>query len=121
MGRRDLSMFVLQDVTHRPLQNSGAPATGRVETGGMLTQLISKTAGFNSDHAHRFVSQKRMKHADGIRAAADTGNQTSRQATLLFQDLFTGFASDDPLEIADHQRIWMRTEGTAKQVVSVGN
>ena len=62
-----------------------------------------------------------MKQANGIRAAADAGNQDIRQAAGLLQNLRARFAADDRLKFTHHQRVWMRPQRAAEQIVSVGN
>jgi hypothetical protein len=117
----DLTVVVLQHVTHRSLQHTRTTATTRVETSGMLAQFISRATGLDPDHANACVSQKWMKQSNRIRPAADTRDQNVRQATFSFEHLRPRFAPDHALKITHHQRIRMWTKRTAKQVVSVPN
>src|SRR5438270_13625043 len=47
MGRGNLSALILQDITHRALQNPGTAAPVGIESGRMLAQLAAKSAGFD--------------------------------------------------------------------------
>src|ERR1051326_5616959 len=87
----------------------------------MLSKLTAKSARFNTDHAHGSVLKRRVKHADRIRTAAHTGDQTVRQAAFLFQNLRARLASNHTLKVAHHHRIRMRAERAAEQVITVGN
>ncbi len=52
-----------------------------------------------------------------IAAAADAGHHDIRQSASRLQDLRSRLLSNDRLELADHQRIGMRPEHRAEQVV----
>src|ERR1044072_856717 len=99
----DLAAFVLQNVTHRALQDSGPAAAVRIESGRVLAQLFPPTAGLNADHLDQFISQKRVKQSDRIRSTADARYQTIRQTIFFADDLSTRFAANDALKIAHHQ------------------
>src|SRR5947209_18841337 len=76
-----------------------------------------------------------MEEPDGIRSATNAGNQTnlgtrasgvpvsakSRRDACVPRELRACFASNHALKFAYHQRIWMRTERAAKQIISIGN
>src|SRR6185369_1906437 len=93
VSRSDLSVVVLQHVTHRSLQHAWPSTTSSIETRCVLAQLITQTTCFHTDHFDRRVREKRMKEPDGIRTATDTGNQSIRQSTFMFEDLSACFAS----------------------------
>src|SRR2546421_4130691 len=107
MRRGNLAAIILQNITHRALQHAGTAASVRVESRGMLAQLAAKSAGFDANHAHRIIAEKRMKQSDRIRSPADAGNQTIRQPLLLLEDLDPGFGADHSLKIAHHRWIGM--------------
>ena len=69
--------------------------------------------------SHAFISDERMKQAYRIGPAADACHHCTRQLACCGKNLFARFASDDALEIANHQRVRMRSKRTAQQVVSV--
>ena len=121
MRRGNLAALILQDITHRALQNPGTTTAVCIESGRMLAQATATPAGFDADHSHRLIAQERMKQSDRIRSAADAGNQTIRQTVLLFQDLRPRFPPDHALKIAHHQRIRMRSQRAAQQIISIGN
>ena len=52
MRRGDLAALILQDITHRALQNPGVTAAVRVEPCGMLAQTTAESTGFDADHSH---------------------------------------------------------------------
>ncbi len=65
-----------------------------------------------------------MEQADGVGAAADTGEQRIRQPAFKLHHLLAGFLADHALEIAHHGRIGMRPGGGAdavKSVVDIGD
>jgi hypothetical protein len=63
------------------------------------------------------VVEERVEQADGVRAAADAGDQRVGQAALHFQDLLARLAADHRLEVAHHFRIGVRAGRRADQVV----
>ena len=60
-----------------------------------------------------------MEQADGVRAAADRGDEGIRQAALGRHHLLAGLAADDALEVAHHRRIGMRAGDRADAVEGV--
>src|SRR5947209_19883256 len=105
MRRGDLPALVLQDVAHRALQDAGTAAAALVEARGVLAELRARASGFDADHAYAFVREERMKEADGVRAAADAGDERVGQASFLFENLRARLAADDALEVAHHARV----------------
>jgi hypothetical protein len=77
--------------------------------------------GFDAVELDAGVIQERVEQPDGVRAAADTGDQRVGQAALSGHHLRLGFATDDRLEIPHHRGIWMRTSCRANNVVGVRN
>src|SRR5881628_1704533 len=77
MGRRYLATIILEHVTHCALQDARTAPAIRIESRGVVTQIVAASSSFNSNHAHCFITQKQVKQSDGIRSAADAGNQAS--------------------------------------------
>jgi len=63
MGRRNLSVVILQHVAHGALQDTGPPAAILFKPGGVLAQFAARPAGFDANHAHRLVCQEWMKQS----------------------------------------------------------
>ena len=84
VGVDDLAVLVLQQVGAVAVQDAGLAAgeRGRVHAG-----LDAMAAGFDADHPDALVFEEGMEQADGVRAAADAGDQRIRQAAFGFQDL----------------------------------
>src|SRR5690242_16204327 len=60
-----------------------------------------------------------MEKPDGVAAAADAGDQHIRQATGGGQYLLSRFRADDTLEVAYHNRIWVRAERGAQHIIRI--
>src|ERR1700722_16073505 len=113
----DLAVFGLQNVRVGALQDSGACAGEtlmRRKARGVLAKLAATPASFDADHFHRGIAEKLVKEADGIRTAANAREKMRRQTFLSGENLFSGFAADDRLKIADHGGIRMRSENGAE-------
>ena len=67
------------------------------------------------------IVEERVEDADGVAAAADAGDDRVGQPAGLLQDLRARLAADHRLELAHHQRIRMRAEHRAEQVVGVAD
>src|SRR5438067_7446813 len=105
MRTRDLSVSILQNVRHRALQDTNAPAAARrvgAKSGGVFSDRLAATARLNSQEAHVFVGDERMKQTDRVRATADAGEQGMRQFSRLKKNLLARFSSDHALKFADH-------------------
>ncbi len=59
-----------------------------------------------------------MKKPDRIRTAADTGDRSVRQPAERIDALLARLAPDDVLQLADQERVRMRPDGRAEQVVA---
>src|SRR6266581_3517949 len=97
MRRGNLSVTGLQDVRVGPLQNPGArpgKSRGGGKAGGMLAEAFPASSGLEPHHLYTRILAKGMEQADGVGAAANTGNQNVRQALLGFQDLLARFMTD---------------------------
>ena len=83
----------------------------------MLAQTRAASSRFHAHQANAGVWKERMKNTDGIAAAADAGEHRVRQALLGLLDLRARFFTDDLVEFANHQRIGMRPQRRAQQIV----
>ena len=98
------------------MQHARATAGQR---GAMLFALEPLAAGFDADDLHVLVVEERVEQADGVRAAADSGDQRVGQTAFGLHHLLAGFVADHRLEIAHHGRIGMRAGDRADHVVGV--
>src|SRR5436190_16383392 len=114
MGRCDLAVSVLEQIAFRSLKYADGSVVHK--TRSVFAKVVSKTAGFHSDHSN-IVFHEFMKQPDRIRPAADAGDQNIRQSAFFFQDLFTSFFADDALKIPHHQWIRMWAERRTKEVI----
>ena len=76
MRRGDLAVFVLQYVSVRALENSGARSRKTLMSGearGVLAEFAAAAAGFNAHHFHTSIAEEMVEEANGIRTAADAG------------------------------------------------
>src|SRR5579885_3384666 len=119
MRRSYLPRLVLQNVTERPLQDAGAAPARRVEPRRVLAELRARAPGFDADHSDAFVAEERVKQTNRIRAAADARDERVRQATFRVENLRARLSPDDALERANHERVRVRAERAAEQVVRV--
>src|SRR5204862_361966 len=113
MGQLDLALFVGEQKSLRPLQDAETPA---LKTGGMFSAANAFATSFNSDHLNMSIAQKRMEQADGVAAAADTGDKKIRRPTFAFENLMARLDANDALKITDHH--WVR--GQRDRAASVG-
>ena len=67
-----------------------------------------KTSGFDTDHTHRALVEKRRKQTERITATPNTGNEVIRQPPFVLQDLFLGLAANNGLKISHNHRIRVR-------------
>src|SRR5207248_2977814 len=74
-------------------------------------------ARLDADEPDLFVVHERVEHAERVAAAADARDNRMRQATGELDDLRASLPADHRLELADHQRVGMRPEDRAEQVV----
>ena len=79
MGQLHLAVAVLQQVTGRTVQHSRC-APG--QSGGMLSRVKAATGGLNTYHTDISIKE-RVKQADGIASAANTGQQQIGHAAGL--------------------------------------
>src|SRR5712692_8906674 len=122
--RGDLAIFGLQNVRVGALQNAGARSKESLcggEARGVLAELTTTAAGFDSHHPYGSVGEKLVEEADGVRAAADASEKMRGQALFCDEDLLTRFAADHGLKIAHHRGIGMCAENGAEKIVRVAD
>ena len=83
----------------------------------MLLGLNALATCLDSQHSHGGVIQERVEQSDGVGSAADAGDEQVWQTLLAFEDLGPGLVSHDPVEIADHDRVGVRSVGSAQDVM----
>ena len=81
---RDLAVLVLQHVGIRPMKHAFAAA---VETGGVFAGVDTAASRLYADQPYGLVFKEAGEDADGVAAAADTGNDAVRKMIFLFEDL----------------------------------
>src|SRR5258708_26951770 len=120
MGRGDLAVFVMQNVSVSSLQDAG-PRSGKTLMRGkpsrVFTEFAAAASGFDADHLHIRVTEKIVKKTDGIRPSANACKEMRGQSLFGGKDLLARFAANHRLKIANHRGIGMCTENGAKQVV----
>jgi hypothetical protein len=116
MGFLHLAFRILQQIGTRAMQHARRALRDR---GGMTQRIHALACRFDAVDIHTSIVKERMKHADGVRAAADTGDNQIRQFPFLSQHLRAGFIADDSLKVAHQGRIGMRTYHRADDVECV--
>ena len=85
----------------------------------MLAGLHATPGRLDSVDPHALVGEERVEEADGVRAAADAGDQRIGQPALGLQYLPARLDADHRLEVAHHGRIGVRTDDRPDDVVGV--
>ena len=86
----------------------------------MAVALVNAAScSFNADEVNRSIIEEGVEKSHGVRAAADTGNQTVRQAAFGPVHLFTDFLANDGLEVADHGGIGVGASNSAETMVGI--
>ena len=78
-------------------------------------------ARLDADQPDAGVVDERVEDAHGVAAAADARDDGIGQPSGQLEDLRPRLAADDRLKLAHHQRIRMRPEHRAEQVVGVAD
>src|SRR5688572_3988222 len=116
MRQLDVPGVVLQDERARALEHAGAAAG---EARRVAPRGDALAARFNADQSHARIVDEAVEDADGVAASADAGDDDVRQPPHPFENLLPCLAADHRLELTDHQRVWMRAERRAEQVIRV--
>ena len=106
MGFLHLTVLVLQEKTHRPVQHTNPTFRngGCVATGGHAV-----TCGFHTDQPHIRAFNEGMEQTHRIRSSADAGHQHIRKPSERFPALLPRFLTDHSVKVAYQHRIGMRT------------
>src|SRR3569623_694934 len=115
MGLDDLAVLVLHQIAAETVQHAGRAGGERRR---VLAAVHPGTARVDADQADAFVRDIRMEDADGVGAAADTGDYRVGLAAGEFRHLDEAFAADHALEVAYQHGIRMRAGGRAEDVKS---
>lgn len=110
----DVPVLVLQEVAPRALQDTW---TSTREPRRVTPRHDAVAARFNADQPHLGVVDERIEHADRVAAAPDAGHDGRRQTAWVRTELLPGLGPDHRLELANHQRVWMRAQHGTEQVV----
>src|SRR5690606_4344105 len=102
MGLDDLTGIILHQISAVAVQNTWLPGIQRRR---VAPGLDTVAAGLDAVHLHAVVGEKRIKKADGIRPAADAGDQRIGQLAGLLPALQARLTADHRLEIANDFRI----------------
>ena len=87
---RNLAVGRLQHVGVGSLQHAGLRARescGCGEARGVFAQSCAAAAGFDANHFHARIAEKRVEEADRVRSAAHAGKKIIGQAAFGAQNL----------------------------------
>ncbi|MNP55329.1 hypothetical protein D3C76_1499660 [compost metagenome] len=102
----NLSILILQQVTHRSLEYT-------MRTFGHRRSVILGfdpfACGFNTNKLHILITDKWIEHTDRITSSTHGCYNHIWQTPFDFLNLTTGLITNHTLEIPHHHRIWMRT------------
>ena len=115
MRELNLADLVLQEYTNAcpAARRASRPETAPHACSGLMPSPPASTPTIFTE----LSSEERIEQADGIRAAADAGDQQIGQPLFFLQDLPPRFVADDALKIAHHDRIRMRAVSGAEDVM----
>ena len=114
------------DVAVRVLEHPGASALQDSDgAAGESRRVASRhdalAPGLDANEPHAGVADEGVEDAHRVAAAADTRDDRVREPADPLEHLRARLTADDRLELAHHQRIGMRTEDAAEQIVRVGH
>ncbi len=115
MHHADLPVLILDKIGESSMQD---PGTAGVQRRPVVSRSKGTSYCLHADHPD-IVIQHRIKHADSIRAAADTGNKRILKPAFLKKTLTSGLLTNDRLEIPDDHGEGMRAHDRTDQVVGV--
>src|SRR5690606_32272842 len=96
----------LKEVAQRAVQHAGPSCRERRRVPATLETF---TGRFDANQFDAGLADERMEDTHCIRAATHAGDHGSGQTPFTFEDLVSGFPTDDRLEIADHARVGSRS------------
>ena len=83
----------------------------------MIAQALAPAPGFHADQLDFLVLDELVKDADGIRSAADAGDDRLGKLAFGLKNLLSRFAPGDLVKVAHHGGIRMRSQHAAQQVM----
>src|SRR6516165_9892971 len=107
MGVGNQAVLGLKDVSIGAVQNTGFAAR---KSGRMLAQAQTPPARLDPDHLHFTVGNEIVEQSDGVAATPNTGEKTIRKLSGGLENLAARLLTDDPVKLADHQRVRMRAQ-----------
>src|SRR5439155_768359 len=113
VGLADLAVLVLKDERARAVEHAHLSADDRR---GVMPGLDALATRLDADELHRRVVDERAEDPDGIGSTADARDDDVWRPANRRSRLVLGLASDDRLEVADHRRIWIRSDCRREQV-----
>src|SRR5688500_19364690 len=102
MRQLDVPGVVLQDERARALEHAGA-AAGKARRVAPWGDPLA--ACFNPDQPHARIVDEAVEDANGVAAAAHTGDDDVRQPPHPFENLLPRFTADHRLKLANNPRI----------------
>ncbi len=115
MGVTHLAVIILQEIGLVALGDADAGIFG-AQARSVQAAIESLATGLDSHQLYRILHES-GKQPHGVGAAADTGIDAFRQATLASENLFARLGADDGLEPGDHFRKRMRAAGSAEYIM----
>src|ERR1700722_19732367 len=83
----------------------------------MIAQRLAAPSGLNANELNFLVFKKIVENPDRIRSPAHARNNRGWQLSLSLQNLRPRLASNYPMKIPHHRRIWMRSEYATQQIM----
>src|SRR6202140_2107598 len=90
------------------------------QRGRIVSKSRATAAGLDTDDCDTAIAEKSVKQADRIGAAADAGDDRIGQRTAVLEQLATGLASDDRLQLANDVGVGMTADRRTQQVIGTG-
>ena len=90
------------------------------QAGGMIAVVQAASGGLHTDKTHVRIVHKSGEQADGIGAAAHTGESGHRQFPAFGEHLLARFTADDGLKMTDHRGIGMRADRRTEHIEGIG-
>ena len=118
MAFLDLAVAILQQIGAVAVQDARFAG---IQRGAMLIALKPLATGFDAVNGDIGIVEEGMKQADGVGAAAQSGDQRVRQPAFGFHHLLFRLRADHRLEVAHHSRIRVRAGHRADAVERVGD
>src|SRR3990172_8519872 len=112
MGLKHLTIFILKEITLRPLENTKRTTCKPCSMSAALYTLTSC-------HLDALILHERVEQPHGITPSANTGNQEVRELPLKLHYLLPRLFPYYRLEVSDHNRVRMRSEDRTHNIVRI--